>query len=86
MPYETVNSYNISKLLLDSKKQDWWPTSRGPLKQFLGVHPTEASETGLTHRKYDDLEGYVQGVNCVVVGEIGLYHVRTMQDKCLDQQ
>ena len=51
MPYETVTSYCFSKWWLDSKRQDWWPTSRGPLKQAFGVHPTEASDTGLTHRK-----------------------------------
>ena len=72
MPYETVTSYCFSKWWLDSKKQDWWYTSRGPLKQAFGVHPTEASDTGLTHRKYEDLKRYVQGVNCVAVGEIGL--------------
>ena len=54
MPYETVTSYCFSKWWLDSKRQDWWPTSRGPLNQAFGVHPTEASDTGLTHRKYED--------------------------------
>ena len=67
MPYETVTSYCFSKWWLDSKRQDWWPTSRGPRKQAFGVHPTEASDTGLTHRKYEDLKRYVQGVNCVAV-------------------
>ena len=86
MPYETVNSYCFSKWWLDSKKQDWWPTSRGPLKQAFGVHPTEASKTGLTHRKYVDLKRYVQGINCVAVGEIGLDHVPARQDKDRDQQ
>ena len=81
MPYETVISYCFSKWWLYSKRQDWWPTSRGPLKQAFGVHPTEASDTGLTHRKYEDLKRYVQGVNCVAVGEIGLDHVRVRQDK-----
>ena len=38
MPYETVTSYCFSKWWLDSKRQDWWPTSRGPLKQAFGVH------------------------------------------------
>ena len=28
------------------------PPSRGPLKQAVGVPPTEASETGLSHMKY----------------------------------
>ena len=28
------------------------------------MRPTEASDTGLTHRKYEDLNMYVQGVNC----------------------
>ena len=79
MPYETVTSYCFSKRWLDSKRQDWWPTSRGPLKQSFGVHPTEASDTGLTHMKYEDLKRYVQGVNCVAVGEIGLDHVRVRQ-------
>ena len=86
MPYETVTSYCFSKWWLDSKRQDWWPTSRGPLKQAFKVHPTEASDTGLTHRKYEDLKRYVQGVNCVAVGEIGLDHVRMRQDKGRDQQ
>ena len=86
MPYETVTSYCFSKWWLDSKRQDWWPTSRGPLKQAFGVHPTEASDMGLTHRKYEDLKRYVQGVNCVAVGEIGLDHVRVRQDKGRDQQ
>ena len=63
MPYETVTSYCFSKWWLDSKGQDWWPTSRGPLKQAFGVHPAEASDTGLTHRKYEDLKMYLQGVN-----------------------
>ena len=80
-----MTSYCFSKWWLDSKKQDWWPTSRGPLKLAFGVHPTEASETGLTHREYEDLKRYVQGVNCVVVGEIGLDHVRARQDKGRDQ-
>ena len=31
------------------------------------------------------MKRYVQGVNCVVVGEIGLYHVRVRQDKGRDQ-
>ena len=61
MSYETVTSYCFSKWWLDSKRQDCWPTSRGPLKQAFGMHPTEASDTGLTHRKYEDLKRYVQG-------------------------
>ena len=48
---KTVTSYCFSKWLLDSKQQDLWPTSSGPLRQAFGVHPTEASKTGLTHRK-----------------------------------
>ena len=28
MPYETVTSYCFSKWWLDSKKEDWWPTSQ----------------------------------------------------------
>ena len=32
IPYETVTSYCFSKWWLDSKMQDWLPTSRGPLK------------------------------------------------------
>ena len=31
---------------------------------------------GLTHRRYEDLKRYVQGVNCVALGEIGLDHAR----------
>ena len=50
------------------------------------MHPTEASDTGLTHRKYENLKRYVQGVNCVAVGEIGLDHVRVRQVKGHDQQ
>ena len=42
------------------------------------MNPTEASETGLTHRKYEDLKRYVHGVNCVAVGETDLDHVRVM--------
>ena len=56
MPYETVTIYCFSKWWLDSKRQDWWPTSRGPLEHAFGVHPTEASDTGVTHRKYEDLK------------------------------
>ena len=41
---------------------------------------------GLTYRKYEDLKRYVQGVNCVAVGEIGWDHVRARQDKGRDQQ
>ena len=50
------------------------------------MHPTEASDTVLTHRKYEYLKRYVQGVNCDAVGEIGLDHVRVRQDKGCDQQ
>ena len=50
------------------------------------MHPTEASDTELTHWKYEDLNRYVQGVNCIAVGEIGLDYVRVRQDKVRDQQ
>ena len=50
------------------------------------MHPTEASDTGLMHRKYENLKMYVQGVNCVAVREIGLDHVRVRQVKGRDQQ
>ena len=50
------------------------------------MRPTEALETGLHHRKYEDLKRCVHRVNCVAVGEIGLDHVRTRQDKGRDQQ
>ena len=50
------------------------------------MHPTEASDTGLTHRKYEDLKRYVQEVHCVAVGEIGLDPVQVMQDKGRNQQ
>ena len=40
---------------------------------------------GLTYRKYEDLKRYVQGINCVAVGEIGLDHVKD-KDKGRDQQ
>ena len=39
MPYKTVTSYCFSKWWLDSKRQDWWSTSRGALKQALGYTP-----------------------------------------------
>ena len=35
----------------------------------------------LLGRKYEDLKRYVQGVNCVTVGEIGLDHVRARRGK-----
>ena len=57
MPYKTMTSYCFSKCWLDSKEQDWWPTSRGPLKHAFGVHPTEASETGLWHRSMKIYKG-----------------------------
>ena len=50
------------------------------------MHPTEALETGLPHRKYEYLKMYVQGVNCVTVGEMSLDHFRARQNKCCDQQ
>ena len=50
------------------------------------MHPIEASDPGLTHRKYKDLKRYVQGVNCVAVGEMGLDHVCGRQVKGCDQQ
>ena len=50
------------------------------------MHPSEASEVELTHRKYEDLKRYVHGVNCVAVGEIGLDHVWARQDKGRDKQ
>ena len=86
LPYDTVTSYCFSKWCLDSKKQDWWPTSQGPLKQAFEVHPTEASETGLKHRKNENVKRYMQGINCVAVGETGLDHVRVRQDKGREQQ
>ena len=86
MQYEAMTSYFFSEWWLDSKKQDLWPTSRGPLKQAFVVYPTDASETGLTHRKYENLKKYVHGVNCVAVGEIRLDHVRARKDKGRDQQ
>ena len=66
IPYDMVTIYCFSK---NSKKQDWWPTYRGPLKQSFSVPPTEASKTGLSYRKYEYLKRHVQGVNCVAVGE-----------------
>ena len=44
----------------------------GTTYRLLGCTPTKASDTGLTHRKNEDLKRYVQGFNCVAVGEIGL--------------
>ena len=58
----------------------------GPFKQAFRVCPTEASETGFTHRKYESLKRYVQRVNRVAVGEIGLDHVRARKDKGRGQQ
>ena len=58
----------------------------GPIKKAFVVHPTEASDKGLTHRKYEDLKMYVQGVYCVAMGEIGLDHVRVRPDKGRDHQ
>ena len=82
-----VTSYCFSKWWLDSKRQDWWPTSRGYLNRLLGcTTPRHQIDTELTHRKYEDLKRYVQGVNDVVVGEMGLDHVRVRQSKCRDQQ
>ena len=52
----------------------------------MHFNPIESSDTGLTHRKYEDLKKYVQGVNGVAVGEIGLDHIRVRQDKGRDQQ
>ena len=86
VPYETVTSYCFSKWWLDLKKQDWWSTSRGPLKQTFGVHPTEVSKTGLLHRKHKYLKRYVQRVNCVAARDIGLDHARARHDKLRDQQ
>ena len=39
LPYKNVTSYCFSKWWVDSKRQNWWPTSLGPLKQAFGVHP-----------------------------------------------
>ena len=39
LPYETVISYCFSEWWLDSKKQDWWPTSRDHLNGLLGCTP-----------------------------------------------
>ena len=50
------------------------------------MHPTETTETGLTHRKYEYLKRYVHEVDCVAVGEICVDHVRAMQNKGRDQQ
>ena len=33
----------------------------GPSKQVFWVHPTEASETGIPHRKYEDLKKVCAG-------------------------
>ena len=71
-------------LVTDSPNGGW--IQRGKTKQAFEVHATEASDTGLTHRKYEDLKMYVQGVNCVAVGEIGLDHVRVRQAKGRGQQ
>ena len=39
MSYGTVTSYCFSKWWLDSKRQEWWPTSRGHLNRLLGCTP-----------------------------------------------
>ena len=38
------------------------------------------SETGLTNRSYEYMKMYVQGVNCVAVGEIGLDYIWVRQN------
>ena len=73
--YDTVTSYCFQKSWRDSKKQCWWPSSKGTLKQAFRLHPVEAA-SGLTHQTQDGLEMYVRSSTCVAVGEIGLDYTR----------
>ena len=41
--YDTVTSYSFQKSWRDSRKQCWWPSSKGTLKQAFGLHPVEAA-------------------------------------------
>ena len=81
LTYKTVTSYCFCKWWLDSKKQEWWHTSRVRLKQFFGVSHRGIRNGTLSRRTYEDLKMYVQRVNYVAVGEIGLNNVRARQDK-----
>ena len=47
--YDTVTSYCSQKSWRDSRKQCWWPSSKGTLKQAFGLHPVEAA-SGLTRQ------------------------------------
>ena len=69
--YDTVTSYCFRKRWSDSRRQGWWPAVLGPLKQAFGVHP---SSEGLSKIDLEQLEGLIQGPNCVAVVEIGLDH------------
>ena len=72
---DTVNSYCFQKSWRDPRKQCWWPSSKGTLKQPFGLHPVEAA-SGLTHQTQDELERYVRSSTCVAIGEIGLDYTR----------
>ena len=50
--YDTVTSYCFHKLWRDSRKQCWWPSSKGILKQAFGLHPIEEA-SGLTRQTQD---------------------------------
>ena len=73
--YDTVTSYCIQNSWRDSRKQCWWPSSKGTLKQAVGLHPVEAA-SGLTPETQDDLDRYVRSSTCVAVREIGLDYTR----------
>ena len=69
--YHTITSYCFQKSWRDSRKQCWWPSSKGTFKQAFGLHPVDAA-SGLTRQTQDELERYVRSSTCVAVGEIGL--------------
>ena len=75
MDYDTVTSYCFQTSWRDLRKQCWWPSSKGTLKQAFGLHPVEAV-SGLTHQTQDELKRYVRSSTCVAVGEIGLDYTR----------
>ena len=53
MPIETVNSYWVFQIVAGFKEAGLVAHIQGTLKQDFGVHPIKASETGLSHSKYE---------------------------------
>ena len=53
MDYDTVTSYCFQKSWRDSKKQCWWRSSKGTLKQAFGLQPVEA-DSGFTRQTRDE--------------------------------